>query len=172
MLKAIWPSIATIPNRLSPSSRITSLQMLCYFLYWSFQFPFMFVSPQRIRWLFVAKGIIVPTAWVAMLIWAFVKVPSHGSLLSQHANVSGSALSWAWLHAYNSAIANYSTLAVNITDFTVSTFIRPCMGNASSNSFISEEIRKECQSVRPPSYRVKKIYSSWRTLPGKTFNSS
>ena len=38
------------------------------------QFPLMFVSPQRIRWLFVLKAIIVPPTWLAMLIWAFVKV--------------------------------------------------------------------------------------------------
>lgn len=79
----------------------------------------MFVSPQKIRWLFVAKGIIVPIAWIAMLIWALVKVPSLGTLISQHANVSGSNLSWAWLHALNSALGIYSTLAVNIPDFTV-----------------------------------------------------
>lgn len=123
MLKAIWPSITNLPNKIPPSAGITTREMLCYFLYWMFQFPFMFVSPQKIRCLFVAKGIIVPTAWLAMLIWAFVKVPLRGSLLSQHANVSGSALSWAWLHAFNSAIANYSTMAVNIPDFTVSQLI-------------------------------------------------
>ena len=93
--------------------------MMCYFLYWLLQFPFMFVSPQKIRWLFAAKGIIVPLAWLAMLIWAFVKVPSHGSLFQQKSSLSGSQLSWAWLSALNSALGIYSTLAVNIPDFTV-----------------------------------------------------
>ena len=79
----------------------------------------MLVSPQRIRWLFMAKGIIVPIAWLAILIWAFVKVPSHGALFSQHAAISGSKLSYAWLSALNSALGIYSTLAVNIPDFTV-----------------------------------------------------
>lgn len=119
MLKAIWPALANLPNHLPESANITSRGMLCYILYWLIQFPFMFVSPQKIRWLFVAKGIIVPIAWIAMLIWALVKVPSLGTLISQHANVSGSNLSWAWLHALNSALGIYSTLAVNIPDFTV-----------------------------------------------------
>ncbi|KLO16652.1 cytosine-purine permease, partial [Schizopora paradoxa] len=118
MLKAIWPSIAHMSNQLSPGANITTSGMLCYFLYWLIQFPFMFVSPQKIRYLFVAKGILVPIAWLAMLIWAFVKVPSHGSLFHQSANVSGSKLSWAWLSALNSALGIYSTLAVNIPDFT------------------------------------------------------
>lgn len=84
------------------------------------QFPFMLISPQRIRWLFVAKAAIVPAAWLAMLIWAFVKVPSNQGLFEQHSALSGSAMSWAWLSALNSALGIYSTLAVNIPDFTAS----------------------------------------------------
>ena len=94
--------------------------MMCYFLYWLIQFPFMLVSPQKIRWLFVVKVFIVPPAWLAMLIWAFVKVPSSKGLFEQHTTLSGSALSYAWLSALNSALGIYSTLAVNIPDFTVS----------------------------------------------------
>lgn len=80
----------------------------------------MFVSPQKIRWLFMAKGIVVPIAWLAMLIWSFIKVPSHDGLFEQRPTLSGSKLSWAWLSALNSALGIYSTLAVNIPDFTVS----------------------------------------------------
>lgn len=79
----------------------------------------MLVSPQRIRWLFMAKAFIVPPAWLAMLIWAFVKVPSSQGLFAQNAATSGADLSWAWLSALNSALGIYSTLAVNIPDFTV-----------------------------------------------------
>lgn len=93
--------------------------MMCYFLYWLIQFPFMFVSPQKIRWLFLVKAILVPPAWLAMLIWAFVKVPSSKGLFEQHATLSGSTFSYAWLSALNSALGIYSTLAVNIPDFTV-----------------------------------------------------
>ena len=94
--------------------------MMCYFLYWLIQVPFMFISPQKIRWLFVVKVFVVPPAWLAMLIWAFVKVPSSEGLFQQHSSLSGSALSYAWLSALNSALGIYSTLAVNIPDFTVS----------------------------------------------------
>jgi len=93
--------------------------MLCYFLYWSIQFPFMFVSPQKIRWLFLAKSIIVPPTWLALLIWAFVKVPPNNGLFAQKAELSGSQLSWAWLSALNSSLGSYATLGVNIPDFTV-----------------------------------------------------
>ncbi|KAH9982021.1 cytosine-purine permease [Russula compacta] len=118
MLKAIWPSIAHLPNHLPPSANITTSGMICYFLFWLIQFPFMFISPQRIRWLFLAKAIIVPPTWLGLLIWAFVKVPPNTGLLSQKGKLSGSEFTWAWLSALNSALGSYATLGVNIPDFT------------------------------------------------------
>lgn len=118
MLKAIWPSTQRVPNRLSDGASVTTVGMMCYVLYWLIQFPFMLMSPQRVRHLFTAKSIIVPIAWLAILIWAFVKVPSSQSLEPQRASIGGVAYSWAWLSALNSALGIYATLSVNIPDFT------------------------------------------------------
>ncbi|KAJ7601768.1 permease for cytosine/purines, uracil, thiamine, allantoin-domain-containing protein [Mycena polygramma] len=118
MLKAIWPSTARIPNHLPVSAGITSVGMMCYFLYWLLQLPFLLVSPQRIRHLFMIKAFIVPATWLAMLIWALHEAPPSVSLTPKHAALSGSAFSWAWLSALNSALGIYATLAVNIPDFT------------------------------------------------------
>ena len=129
-------------NRLPESANITTSGMMCYFLYWFIQvrtlpshlssspltisslqpkqFPFLLISPQRIRWLFLVKALIVPAAWLAMLIWAAVKVPTSQGLFSEHSQLSGSAMSWSWLSALNSALGIYATLSVNIPDFTVS----------------------------------------------------
>ena len=137
MIKAIWPPIAHLPNHLPPSAGITTSGanqsplvifdniyvfsgMLCYFLYWFIQFPFMFVSPQRIRPLFLAKAILVPPTWLALLIWAFVRVPPNNSLLAPKTALGSKELSWAWLSAFNSAIGFFATAGVNIPDFTVS----------------------------------------------------
>ncbi|TCD70364.1 hypothetical protein EIP91_003716 [Steccherinum ochraceum] len=118
MLKAIWPSLAHLPNHLSPGANITTAGMMCYFLYWLIQFPFMLISPQSIRWLFLVKAIVAPPTWLAMLIWAFVKVPASSGFFAQHSTLTGTNLSWAWLSALNAALGIYSTLAVNIPDFT------------------------------------------------------
>ncbi|KAJ7584871.1 permease for cytosine/purines, uracil, thiamine, allantoin-domain-containing protein [Mycena floridula] len=118
MLKAIWPATAKIPNHLAADANITTVGMMCYFLYWLIQLPFMLVSPQRIRHLFTAKAIIVPAAWLSILIWAMIRVPPSQSLTTKHTALSGSALSWAWLSSLNSALGIYATLAVNIGDFT------------------------------------------------------
>ncbi|KAF9477454.1 cytosine-purine permease [Pholiota conissans] len=118
MLKAIWPSVAHIPNRLPESSHITTVGLMCYFLYWLVQLPLMFISPQNIRYFFNVKGTLVPIAWLSMLIWSFVKVPASSSLEPLHTSLHGSDLSWAWLSALNSALGIYATLSVNIPDFT------------------------------------------------------
>ncbi|KAH7104535.1 NCS1 nucleoside transporter family [Auriculariales sp. MPI-PUGE-AT-0066] len=120
MIKAIWPSFARFPNHLPASTPITSAGMLCYFIYWLIQFPFLLVSPQRIRWLFLAKVLIVPATWFAMMIWAFVRTSEKGSgsVFGASTTLHGSALAWAWLSALNSALGNFATLAVNIPDFT------------------------------------------------------
>ncbi|KAL5478735.1 hypothetical protein ACEPAI_2012 [Sanghuangporus weigelae] len=118
MLKAIWPSFARVPNHLSPGANVTSPHMLCYLIFWLIQLPFMLVSPQRICWLFVAKGIVVPIAWLSVLVWSFVKVPTTESLFAQSSRLSGRALSWAWLRAMNTSIGANCALVVNIMDFT------------------------------------------------------
>ncbi|KAH9960641.1 cytosine-purine permease [Russula dissimulans] len=118
MLKAIWPSIAHLPNHLPPSANITTSGLLCYFVYWLIQFPFMFFSPQKIRVLFLAKTILVPPTFLAMLIWAFMRVPPNKTNLVPKAVLSGNELLWAWLSAFNSAIGFFATAGVNMPDFT------------------------------------------------------
>ncbi|KIJ63144.1 hypothetical protein HYDPIDRAFT_176185 [Hydnomerulius pinastri MD-312] len=118
MLKAIWPSVAKIPNHIPVTSNITSVGMMCYLLYWLVQLPFMLLTPHQVRYLFMVKGVIVPFAWLAMVIWAFIKVPPSVGLFNQHSTLEGSALTWAWLKALNSALSLYCGYAVNIPDFT------------------------------------------------------
>ncbi|KZV73617.1 NCS1 nucleoside transporter family [Peniophora sp. CONT] len=118
MLKAIWPSIQNLPNHLPESSHVTTVSMLCFFLYMLIQFPFMIISPQRVKWFFLFKAVVSPAACIAMMIWAFVRVPVSQSLGNKHTALSGSELHWTYMSAMNSAIGIWLTLAVNIADFT------------------------------------------------------
>lgn len=90
----------------------------------------MFVSPQKLRFLFLAKAVIVPPTLLALLIWAFVRVPPNRSLLAPKTTLSGNELSWAWLSALNSAVGFFATAGVNMPNFTVSSGINnglyPC----------------------------------------------
>lgn len=100
--------------------------LLCYFIYWLIQLPFMLLSPHKVRYLFFVKGVVVPPAWLAMVIWAFVRVPPSSGLFAEHTTVTGTQFSWNWLSAMNSALGIYSSLSVNIPDFTVS-FLSPIL---------------------------------------------
>ncbi|KAG6873100.1 hypothetical protein C0995_002943 [Termitomyces sp. Mi166 len=85
--------------------------------------PLLLVPPQKIRHFFTAKSIIVPCAWLSILIWAMIKVPSRISLAPSQGplvetTLSGGSLAWTWLTALNSSLGATATLAINIPDFT------------------------------------------------------
>ena len=105
------------------------------------------MSPQKIRFLFLVKGVVVPIAWLAMVIWAFVRVPPSSGLFAGHATITGTQFSWNWLSALNSALGIYSSLTVNIPDFTVSSHLRWCPdGFTECHGSVMRKTRKRKQS--------------------------
>ncbi|KZS93119.1 hypothetical protein SISNIDRAFT_455091 [Sistotremastrum niveocremeum HHB9708] len=116
MITAIWPSFERFPNHIPASEGITSAALLSFFIFWVIQFPFLLMHPNTLRWLFLAKSIIVPICAIGMLIWAF-KETGGGPIFSQKATLHGSARAWAFLASMTSTIGNYATLSVNIADF-------------------------------------------------------
>ncbi|KAF1991208.1 uracil transporter FurD [Aulographum hederae CBS 113979] len=116
MLGAIWPSFLTLPNHIPEDQGIATNTMIAFFVFWILQLPFCLVHPNNLRWLFMAKTIVVPPAWIAILVWAFVS-EGGGDLTGQKASISGSEYSWAWLASMTSVIGNYATLSVNQADF-------------------------------------------------------
>ncbi|KAJ5825195.1 hypothetical protein N7474_002333 [Penicillium riverlandense] len=118
MLGAIWPSFLTLPNGIPQSQGITTNGMVGYLIFWIIQFPFLCMHPNRLRWLFVVKTAIVPIAWIAILIWAFVAEKGGGNIFDQQqASVSGPKYSWLFLANMTSVLGNYATLSVNQSDF-------------------------------------------------------
>jgi NCS1 nucleoside transporter family len=75
------------------------------------------MHPNNLRWLFLVKSIIVPIAWVAILIWAFVSTDNGGDMFNEKPTLHGSAYSWAFLSSLTSVIGNFATLSVNQADF-------------------------------------------------------
>ena len=86
--------------------------MVSFFIFWLISVPFLCMHPNNLRWLFMAKSVIVPIAWIAILIWAFVSTDG-GEMWDQKPTLSGSAYSWAFLSSLTSVIGNYATLSVN-----------------------------------------------------------
>ncbi|OJJ43148.1 hypothetical protein ASPZODRAFT_136705 [Penicilliopsis zonata CBS 506.65] len=116
MIGAIWPSFLKLHNAIPTSQGITTSGMVSYFIFWLFQLPFLCVHPNKLRWLFMAKSIIVPIAWIAVLIWAFVS-EGGGAIFDEKTTIKGSAFSWAFLANMTSVFGNYATLSVNQSDF-------------------------------------------------------
>lgn len=113
MLGAIWPSFLTLKNHIPKEQGIETNTMISFFLFWLIQIPFLYMHPNSLRWLFMVKSVIVPIAWIAILIWAFVSTDGGGELFNQKPTLSGSAYSWAFLSSLTSVIGNYATLSVN-----------------------------------------------------------
>jgi NCS1 nucleoside transporter family len=125
MLGAIWPSFLNIPNGLPQGEGITTQGMVGFLLFWLFQIPFLLVHPNQLRWLFLFKSIVVPAAWTAMLIWAFVAIPNGGDLFAQRSELTGPSYSWAMMSSLTAVIGNYATLSVNQADFSRYSCVSP-----------------------------------------------
>jgi NCS1 family nucleobase:cation symporter-1 len=112
MLGAIWPSFLTLKNDIPESQGIETNTMIAFFLFWLVQVPFLYMHPNSLRWLFMVKSVVVPIAFIAILIWSFVATDG-GEIFAQKATLEGSAYSWAFLGSLTSVIGNYATLSVN-----------------------------------------------------------
>lgn len=112
MIGAIWPSFLTMRNAIPEDQGIESNTMVAYLIFFVVQFPFLYVHPNKARWLFVAKSIIVPIAWIAIFIWALV-VEGPGPIFDQKPSAQGSQYSWVFLASMTSVLGNYATLSVN-----------------------------------------------------------
>lgn len=118
VIRAIWPSFRTMTNHLPESAGITSQQMIAYFVLWVVQFPILLIPPHKMRWLFTVKIVMAMTTIVGMTIWICVKAGGSGDIWNQQPAVSGSAKSWLIMWSLNSCTASWSTVGVNIPDFT------------------------------------------------------
>ncbi|GAA5856827.1 hypothetical protein JCM8547_008862 [Rhodosporidiobolus lusitaniae] len=117
-LRAIWPSYNDIANRLPESAGITTRDMTSYFLFWLLQLPFFFVSPNKLRYVFAIKTLVVPACALAMMGALVHQAGGGGPLFTQGNTVHGVEFSKAWLIGFAAMQGNWSTLALNSADFT------------------------------------------------------
>ncbi|KAF1813557.1 putative uracil permease [Eremomyces bilateralis CBS 781.70] len=118
VIRSIWPSFRTLPNIIPESVGITSQQMVAYFLVWAVQFPIVLIPPHKMRWLFTVKVAMSLATIVGMTIWICTQAGGSGDIWKQQATVSGSTKSWLTMWSLTSCAASWSTVGVNIPDFT------------------------------------------------------
>ncbi|KAL2818018.1 permease for cytosine/purines, uracil, thiamine, allantoin-domain-containing protein [Aspergillus granulosus] len=118
IIRAIWPSYRDIPNHIPESVGITTQQMISYLVLWLVQFPLLMIPPHRLRVLFAVKVVMCTATIVGMVVWVCVRAGGSGEIWQQRATVSGSEKSWLTMWAITGCTASWSTVGVNIPDFT------------------------------------------------------
>ncbi|KIW99779.1 uncharacterized protein Z518_10707 [Rhinocladiella mackenziei CBS 650.93] len=118
VIRAIWPSFRTIHNGIPESAGITTQQMIAYFVVWMIQFPLLLIPPHKMRWLFTLKIVMALGTIVGMTIWTCLRAGGSGNIWDQQSTVTGSSKSWLIMWSLNSCTASWSTVGVNIPDFT------------------------------------------------------
>ncbi|KAI0106820.1 permease for cytosine/purines, uracil, thiamine, allantoin-domain-containing protein [Daldinia grandis] len=118
MLRAWAPSYNDIPNRLSQSAGITTQGMLSYFLFWIIQLPLLLIHPTKLRPLFWVKLLAAPVAAIATMGWCIQRARGGGDIFALRATAGEQQYVWLWLTCMSSVAGQWSTLAVNIPDFT------------------------------------------------------
>ncbi|KAK4949755.1 hypothetical protein LTR10_011597 [Elasticomyces elasticus] len=118
VIRAIWPSFRTLHNSIPESAGITTQEMIAYFVVWTIQFPILLIPPHKMRWLFFVKVVMCVATIVGMTIWTCTHSGGSGNIWNQKATVSGSTKSWLIMWSLNSCTASWSTVGVNIPDFT------------------------------------------------------
>ncbi|KAI5480927.1 putative permease [Pseudohyphozyma bogoriensis] len=119
-LAAIWPSFLKMKNHVPASAGFTSQQMVAYLVFWMIQFPCLFIHPSKLRPLFIVKAITVPACCFGILGWSVHTAKATGSLgamLSAPPKASGLTYAFAFFTSMNALIGGFSTLALNIPDF-------------------------------------------------------
>ena len=119
MLRAIEPNLdERIPNRLPESANITSVNLLCFFLFWIISLPFFYINVSKLRWLFLAKLVIMPIGGLALFIWSVVMAKGFGPIFVQTTSISGGkSVAFVFMSAITSAIGPQATFALNMGDF-------------------------------------------------------
>ncbi|KAH7305529.1 uracil permease [Stachybotrys elegans] len=117
VITSIWPSYRNLPNHLPESAGLTTAGMVSYLIYWLIQFPLLLIPTHKLQHLFMVKTILTLPMAVGMVIWISVRAGGQGSFFDRPSQVQGTERIWLWILNMTSVTGGYSTLAVNISDF-------------------------------------------------------
>ena len=117
MLTAIWPSYNDIPNRVPESMGMTTQGFCSYFLFFLLIVPLLYIPTHKLGPLLFIKAVTVAPMALAMLLYLVVKADGAGPMLRQPSSLHGSEKIWTCLSVLMSIIGGYTTLSVNISDF-------------------------------------------------------
>ncbi|GME47445.1 Ncs1 nucleoside transporter [Neofusicoccum parvum] len=119
MISAIWPSFNDFPNHLPESAHVTSAELLCFFLFIIVQLPLLWLHVSSLRYMFMAKTIVMPVFGLTLFIWALVAAHGFGPTFSKPTQIKdGTPVAVVFFQCVTTAIGPKATLALNMPDFT------------------------------------------------------
>ena len=118
MLNAIAPNLdRRVPNTLPASANITSVNLLCFFVFIILSLPFHWIHISKLRWLFLAKMIVIPIGSLALFIWCLVAAHGFGPVFELPTNpTNGRSVAFLFFSAVTSALGPQATFALNMGD--------------------------------------------------------
>ncbi|TEA18450.1 Uracil permease [Colletotrichum sidae] len=119
MIAAVWPSFDRLPNRLPASAHVTSSELLCFFLFIIVQLPLLWLHVSSLRYMFMAKTVVMPVFGLTLFTWALVGAKGFGPTFSKPTVIrDGTPAVVVFFQCVTSAIGPKATLALNMPDFT------------------------------------------------------
>ncbi|KAG9958194.1 allantoin, partial [Aureobasidium melanogenum] len=109
-----------LDNTLPLSANVSSKQLLAFFIAWLIQFPFMWVHPKNIHYIFTIKGFTMPVAAFALFGCAMSMGAGLGDMdiASKAGELSSSVtpLGWSIMSGINTIFGGLSPMLVNQPD--------------------------------------------------------
>ncbi|KUI65488.1 Allantoin permease [Cytospora mali] len=107
-------------NTIPASSHVTSQQLLGFFIVWLLEFPFTWVHPTKIHYLFTIKGILMPAAAFGLFGWCMQYGAGISSIDKSSAAVTAAAsktqLGWSIMAGINVVMGGLSPMVINQPD--------------------------------------------------------
>lgn len=116
VLRSLAPGYIDMHDTLYASQGIRTNDFVSFFLFSLISLPIVYMRPEKVRWFFIVKSIIVPIAAFAFFGWSIKDAKGLGPIVHTPASVSGSKFGWAFVSSVMSCISNMATLALNIPD--------------------------------------------------------
>lgn len=76
------------------------------------------IPVHKLKWLFMVKSIVAPPVFIAIGIWGLVVTKGGGSLVRGSASMITGNKGWSVITGLNLIASNWSTMTLNVSDFT------------------------------------------------------
>lgn len=119
-LRAIWPSIDNIPNTIPAKTGMNLPQFIGFIVFFVIQFPFLFLSPKKLRYLVYIGSTTGFIVQLVLCIWACATMGSggFGPIITSTKNMlPSSQLSWMCVYSISVTMSSVTSGTVSVCDY-------------------------------------------------------